>query len=179
VATNISLSAEDFDAVTGAIREYDIDLLVVGPEAPLAAGIRDHLKKQPGLEDLLIVGPGRQGAELDSSKDFAKHFMERHGIPAADSKTFDRSALDRARAYVKTQALPIVLKADGLAAGKGVSICNDHEQADRVLRSMLVDEMFGAASQKVVVEEFLRGIELSVFVLTDGKNYQILPEAKD
>jgi phosphoribosylamine--glycine ligase len=179
VATNIPVAMDDFSAITDTVRNHDIDLLVVGPEAPLAEGIRDHLQKQKGLEHLLIVGPGQQGAALESSKDYAKRFMQRHKIPAAASRSFGRDDYEMARAYVQTQPLPVVLKADGLAAGKGVIICEDQETAQKTLKSMLLDEMFGEASNKVVVEEFLSGIELSVFVLTDGVDYMMLPEAKD
>ncbi|MCL4169418.1 UNVERIFIED_CONTAM: hypothetical protein GTU68_030326, partial [Idotea baltica] len=157
----------------------DISLVIVGPEAPLVEGIREYLLQDDRLKDLKIVGPGTEGARLEGSKDYAKQFMVRHGIPTADSRTFNKATLSEAKEYLKTVKMPIVLKADGLAAGKGVIICQNLNEAIETIDKMLAQSMFGEASASVVVEEFLAGIELSVFVLTDGNSYKILPEAKD
>jgi phosphoribosylamine--glycine ligase len=178
-AENVALDLNDFDGIAQFIRRKSVSLLIIGPEAPLVGGIRDYLTEEAGIGDLLIVGPGKAGAILEGSKDFAKAFMQKHGIPAGASRTFGKSDHDAAQAYIRELPLPIVLKADGLAAGKGVIICETHEKASKNLKAMLLDEMFGAASSKVVIEEFLSGIELSVFVLTDGVHYKLLPEAKD
>jgi len=178
VATNLAIGVNDFDAIADAIREHAIDLLIVGPEEPLVRGIVDFLRQQSGLEKLRIVGPTAEGAQLEGSKDFSKAFMARHGIPTAASKTFTPDTLDAGLIYLKNHALPIVLKADGLAAGKGVVIAETLANAQETLRNMLGGQ-FGDASNKVVIEQFLRGIELSLFVLTDGQHYKILPEAKD
>jgi phosphoribosylamine--glycine ligase len=175
----IPLALSDFEGIRQFIRLNGIDMLVVGPEAPLAEGITDFLKQDPALEKLAIIGPGRSGALLESSKDFAKAFMLRHHIPTAAYRSFDAGTFDEALDFLKTLAPPYVLKADGLAAGKGVVICEDFETAVAELGSMLLDERFGEASRRVVIEEFLRGIEVSVFVITDGTHYQLLPEAKD
>jgi phosphoribosylamine--glycine ligase len=179
VATNLQLSYTDFEGVSEAIRQYKIDLLVVGPEEPLVKGIVDFLRQQPDLDTLRIVGPDAHGAQLEGSKDFSKQFMVRYGIPTASSQTFTSSTLNEGLAYLETHTLPVVLKADGLAAGKGVIIAETLADAQTAMRDMLDGQMFGEAGSKVVVEQFLRGIELSVFVLTDGENYKILPEAKD
>jgi len=179
VAENVSIGVGDFEAIKSFIVEHNIELVVVGPEAPLVDGLREHLLSDSKLKDLKIVGPGKVGAQLEGSKDFAKQFMLRHGIPTAASKTFTKSSLSEAKEYLKTVKLPIVLKADGLAAGKGVIICPTLKEADETIEKMLAERMFGAASETVVIEEFLAGIELSVFVLTDGLSYKILPEAKD
>ncbi|MFD2572520.1 phosphoribosylamine--glycine ligase [Spirosoma soli] len=179
VATNLPIGYNDFDAVSAAIREQKIDLLIVGPEEPLVKGIVDFLRNQPDLSHLRIVGPDAQGAQLEGSKDFSKQFMLRYGVPTASSQTFTAATLSKGLAYLETHSLPVVLKADGLAAGKGVIIAETLSDAQAVLRDMLDGQKFGEAGSKVVVEQFLRGIELSVFVLTDGKNYKILPEAKD
>jgi len=175
----IPLALSDFEGIRQFIRLNGIDMLVVGPEAPLAEGITDFLKQDPALKKLAIIGPGRAGALLESSKDFAKAFMLRHHIPTAAYRSFDAGCFDEALDFLKTLAPPYVLKADGLAAGKGVVICEDFETAVAELGSMLLDERFGEASRRVVIEEFLRGIEVSVFVITDGNHYQLLPEAKD
>jgi len=169
----------DFRRIAEFISQQQIELVVVGPEAPLVAGITDFLKQHPSTSEVLVVGPTQAGAELEGSKDFAKQFMQKYGIPTAASRTFTAEKLAAGIKYLKEQSLPIVLKADGLAAGKGVIICATYEEAEQTLTDMLKNEKFGTASQKVVIEEFLEGIELSVFVLTDGKNYQLLPEAKD
>lgn len=179
VATNLPIQYTDFNGVSEAIRAHKIDLLVVGPEEPLVKGIVDFLRQQPDLGDLRIVGPDAQGAQLEGSKDFSKQFMGRYGIPTASSQTFTNSTLNEGLAYLESHSLPVVLKADGLAAGKGVIIAETLADAQAAMRDMLDGQKFGEAGSKVVVEQFLRGIELSVFVLTDGENYKILPEAKD
>jgi phosphoribosylamine---glycine ligase len=152
---------------------------VVGPEVPLVAGFVDYFRSVVELKHILIVGPDKTGAQLEGSKDFSKKFMERHKIPTAASKTFTGANLAEGLAYLDAHDLPIVLKADGLAAGKGVIISNSREESKAVLQEMITDKKFGDASTKVVIEQFLDGIEVSVFVITDGKNYKILPEAKD
>lgn len=179
VATNLPIGYNDFSAIAEIIRDKKIDLLVIGPEEPLVKGVVDFLREQPDLASLRIVGPDAKGAQLEGSKDFSKQFMLRYGIPTASSKTFTIETLAEGLAYLTTHPLPIVLKADGLAAGKGVIIAETLADAQTALRDMLDGQKFGEAGNKVVVEQFLRGIELSVFVLTDGVNYKILPEAKD
>lgn len=179
VATNLPIHVTDFAAIADVIRTNAIGLLIVGPEEPLVKGIVDFLRQQPGLTNLRIVGPDAQGAQLEGSKDFSKQFMLRHGIPTAASRTFTADTLVDGLAYLETHSLPIVLKADGLAAGKGVIIAETLADAQAALRDILTGQRFGEAGNKVVVEQFLRGIELSVFVLTDGVNHKILPEAKD
>jgi phosphoribosylamine---glycine ligase len=179
IAQNINISADDFEGIKNFVINNAIELVIVGPEAPLVNGIREYLLEDERLKNLGIVGPGMEGAKLEGSKDFAKQFMVRHGIPTAESKTFTRDSLSQAREYLKTVQMPIVLKADGLATGKGVIICHSLGEADDVIQKMLAESMFGAASETVVIEAFLAGIELSVFVLTDGNTFKILPEAKD
>jgi len=179
IAHNIPVAVDDFEAIGNIVLEKKIDLLIVGPEDPLVKGIRDYFESYTKFKDLLIVGPGKAGAALEGSKDFSKQFMERHHIPTAKYETFSKNDLEEGVAYVKNMQPPIVLKADGLAAGKGVIILEDIDEAVDTLKEMILDEKFGAASHKVVIEEFLSGIELSVFVLTDGNNYKVLPEAKD
>ncbi len=179
--TNISLKPTDFGAVDRAVVELDIDMVVVGNEDPLVAGLRDELEARAAARGsrLLIVGPGKDGAALEGSKDFAKRFMQRHGIPTARHLTATKDNIDEAGAFLDTLTAPYVLKADGLAAGKGVLIINSLEEAKQSLDEMLAGQ-FGAASASVVIEEFLSGIECSVFVLTDGHGgYRILPVAKD
>lgn len=176
IATNIAASAGDFDAVAAAVEDNDIDMVVVGPENPLVAGITDFLKSRfPGL---MVIGPGAEGARLEGSKEFAKDFMSRHGIPTAAYRSFTRATVADAKSFLKTLQPPYVLKADGLAAGKGVVIPDNLEDAYKELDEMFSGK-FGEASSKVVIEQFLKGIEVSVFVLTDGRDYLILPEAKD
>ncbi|MCY7352748.1 MAG: phosphoribosylamine--glycine ligase [Cytophagaceae bacterium] len=179
IATNLPIGYNDFERLAEAVREHHIDLLVVGPEEPLVRGVRDYFTNQEAFRHLLIVGPDAAGAQLEGSKDFSKRFMHRHGIPTAASRTFTAETLSEGLTYLETHALPIVLKADGLAAGKGVIIAETRNEAGETLKDMLVHAKFGEASRKVVIEQFLRGIELSVFVLTDGTSYKILPEAKD
>lgn len=179
IATNISLGVTDFKGIHDFICKEAIQLVVIGPEEPLVKGLVDYLHAQKGAENVLIVGPSQLGATLEGSKDFSKQFMLRNGIPTAAYATFHTHQLEEGLAYLEQHSLPIVLKADGLAAGKGVLICESLKDAQQSLNEMLVDGKFGEASSKVVVEEFLTGIELSLFVATDGVNYKILPEAKD
>jgi phosphoribosylamine--glycine ligase len=179
IAQNVALSITDFLGIHQFILANAIDLVVIGQEEPLVKGLVDYLHGQADTASLLVVGPSQLGATLEGSKDFSKQFMQRHGVPTAAYATFTAEELEEGLAYLDQQALPIVLKADGLAAGKGVLICESHAEAKRFLKEMLVDAKFGDASSKVVIEEFLTGIELSVFVATDGTSYKILPEAKD
>lgn len=176
--TNLDISYNDFDAVKAACLEKDIDLVVVGPEAPLVAGIYDFFKDDPELTKVQIVGPSKEGAKLEGSKSYAKAFMQERHIPTAAYREFTFGQIDEGKAYIARQQPPIVLKADGLAAGKGVLILDNIEEAQREFEAML-NGKFGEASARVVVEEFLDGIEFSVFVLTDGNSYKILPVAKD
>lgn len=179
IAQNVALSVTDFLGIYQFVLANTIDLVVIGPEEPLVKGLVDYLHAQAETAELLVVGPSQLGATLEGSKDFSKQFMQRHGVPTAAYATFTAEQLEEGLAYLDQHALPIVLKADGLAAGKGVLICESHAEAKQFLKEMLVDAKFGDASSKVVVEEFLTGIELSVFVATDGTSYKILPEAKD
>lgn len=179
IAQNVSLSATDFEGLSRFVKEESVDLVVVGPEEPLVKGLVDYFRSKTETAHLPIVGPSQLGATLEGSKDFSKRFMQRNGIPTAAYETFTADQIESGFAYLEKQKLPIVLKADGLAAGKGVLICQTLEEAKSSLKEMLLEAKFGDASSKVVVEEFLTGIELSVFVATDGKSYKILPEAKD
>ena len=176
---NINIKATDFDAVKNVVLEQKINLVLVGPEEPLVKGIHDYFLASADLKDIPVIGPKADGAQLEGSKDFSKAFMNRHGIPTAASETFTKETLAQGLTYLKHHQMPVVLKADGLAAGKGVLICTTLEEAQKELTLMLAEAKFGTASEKVVIEEFLTGIELSVFVLTDGTDYVILPEAKD
>jgi phosphoribosylamine--glycine ligase len=176
---NVALNPTDFDAVKSFALSHAIEMVVVGPEEPLVKGIHDYFLADEVLKHIAVIGPQKKGAQLEGSKDFSKAFMQRNHIPTAAYATFTKETLVEGLAYLETQGLPIVLKADGLAAGKGVLICENLTDAKTELTAMLADAKFGIASQKVVVEEFLKGIELSVFVLTDGQSYKILPEAKD
>jgi phosphoribosylamine--glycine ligase len=176
---NVNLNPNDFEGVAAFCEEKNIELLVCGPEEPLVKGLRDFLENIPSLNKMGIIGPGSLGATLEGSKDFSKAFMLRHRIPTAASRTFTPENYEEGRDYLKSHSLPIVLKADGLAAGKGVLICESLEEALTGFEEMLLKGQFGDAGKKVVVEQFLKGIELSVFVLTDGENYVVLPEAKD
>jgi phosphoribosylamine---glycine ligase len=177
--TNVPLDLNDFDGIAAFCLREQIEMVVVGPEEPLVKGLYDFFQANEELKKIYFIGPSRQGAQLEGSKAFAKAFMERHGIPTAAYREFDQSNFEEAIRYVNEHPLPVVLKADGLAAGKGVIICTSHIEAVAEIELMLQQNKFGEASRKVVVEEFLDGIELSVFALTDGKNYVLLPEAKD
>ena len=178
VGENVAMKADDFDAIKAFVLANAITMVVVGPEDPLVKGIYDYFKTDAELASIPVVGPSRQGAVLEGSKDFAKGFMQRHGIPTAAYQTFTGETLEEGKAFLRTLQAPYVLKADGLCAGKGVLILDTLEQAEKELEEML-GGMFGGASSRVVIEEFMSGIECSVFVLTDGKDYVILPEAKD
>lgn len=179
VAESVKMAVDDFETIGKFCLQNKIELVVVGPEVPLVKGIRDYFESQPELKEIPLVGPGKMGARLEGSKDFSKQFMLRNGVPTAQAKTFYAHQLTEAIEYLKTCRPPLVLKADGLAAGKGVIITSDLEEAQSTMREMLEGKKFGDASAKVLVEEFLDGIELSVFVLTDGEDYILLPEAKD
>jgi phosphoribosylamine--glycine ligase len=179
VATNLSISFNDFDAIANAVLENNIELVIVGPEEPLVNGIVDYFESREDLAKVKLIGPNKAGAQLEGSKDFSKKFMQRYAIPTASSRTFTAETLAIGLEYLESHPLPIVLKADGLAAGKGVIIAEKHAEAEVAFKEMLLDGKFGSAGNKVVVEQFLKGIELSVFVLTDGEHYKILPEAKD
>ena len=176
--TNVNISVTDFDVIAKLVREQQINFVVVGPEAPLVEGIRDYFESHEDLAEIPMVGPGKLGATLEGSKDYSKEFMLRHGIPTAGAKTFTEETLDEGLDYLDTCSIPVVLKADGLAAGKGVIIARHKDEAKAELREMLLDKKFGEASSSVLIEEFLDGMELSVFVLTDGDSHLILPEAK-
>lgn len=178
VGTNVDIQVNDFDAIKDFICTQKIDMVVVGPEEPLVNGIYDALKNDPRTKDTVVIGPSKEGAKLEGSKDFAKAFMQRHHIPTARYHTFTGETLDEGLRFLETLEAPYVLKADGLCAGKGVLILPTLAEAQRELKEML-GGMFGKASARVIIEEYLSGIECSVFVLTDGKHYQILPEAKD
>ena len=178
VGTNVNIKAEDFDAIKDFVLANDVKMVVCGPEAPLVAGISDYFKNDEALKSIPVVGPSKEGAQLEGSKEYAKEFMMRHGIPTAAYKAFTKETLEEGKQFLATLKAPYVLKADGLAAGKGVLIISDLAEAQKELEEML-GGMFGDASSTVVIEEFLSGIECSVFALTDGKDYVILPEAKD
>lgn len=178
VGENVILNLNDFAEIGDFVKSKAINMLVVGPEAPLVKGIVDYFRQDEDLKKVKVIGPSQAGAQLEGSKDFAKRFMRRHNIPTAAYQTFDGTSVDEGIAFLETLQPPYVLKADGLAGGKGVLIISDLEEAKKEFRDML-DGMFGNASARVVIEEFLSGIECSVFVLTDGKHYKILPEAKD
>lgn len=178
-ATNLDISISDFPRLKKAILENKIKLVVIGPEEPLVKGLADKLRFDQDLEGLLVVGPDAHGAKLEGSKEFSKSFMNKYGIPTARSKTFDQSTIEEGYRFLDELRAPYVLKADGLAAGKGVLITDDRVEAKAILDDLIYNKKFGAASERVLIEEFLKGIELSMFVLTDGKDYLILPEAKD
>lgn len=179
MATNIPLNVNDFDAVKQQLLALEIDMLVVGPEDPLVNGITDFVKANEAIQHVKVVGPSQAGAALEGSKERAKQFMEQHQIPTAKYKSFNKNEVQEAQAFLDEMQAPYVLKADGLAAGKGVLIIEDKTEAKREIEAMLTENKFGKASEKLVIEEFLSGIELSIFVLTDGKNYLTLPNAKD
>jgi phosphoribosylamine--glycine ligase len=178
VGENVAIKADDFEAIKAFVVENGVNMVVVGPEDPLVKGIYDDLLNDERTKNIPVIGPSKAGAVLEGSKDFAKAFMKRHSIPTAAYETFDGNHVEEGCKFLETLKAPYVLKADGLCAGKGVLIIDNLEEAKKELREML-GGMFGNASSRVVIEEFLSGIECSVFVLTDGKNYKILPEAKD
>jgi phosphoribosylamine--glycine ligase len=179
IATNVSISPIDFDSIKDFVLKENIDMVVVGPEDPLVHGIYDFFKNDSAINHVPVIGPSKLGAQLEGSKEFAKEFLIKHKIPTAAYDSFTSETVEKGCNFLETLQPPYVLKADGLAAGKGVLILNDLAEAKTELRNMLVHAKFGAASSKVVIEEFLDGIELSCFVLTDGKNYKMLPTAKD
>ena len=176
---NVNINPTNFNDIRTFVLDNNINFVIVGPEAPLVEGIYDFFKQDDKLSNIPIFGPGKQGALLEGSKDFAKEFMLKHNIPTAAYKTFFKDTLQEGLQYLEKIYPPYVLKADGLAAGKGVVICNDIKEAQQELTEMLANSKFGNASSKVVIEEFLSGIEMSVFAVTDGKTYQLLPSAKD
>ena len=179
LGTNLPISVSDFDGIKSAVLEHNIKLVVVGPEAPLVDGIYDYFQSDEELSSISVIGPSKEGAQLEGSKEFSKIFMEKYGVPTARYQSFTANNLEEGYSFLETLNPPFVLKADGLAAGKGVLILNNINDAKAELKEMLENQKFGEASATVVIEEFLKGIELSVFVLTDGKNYKILPSAKD
>lgn len=176
---NVPIEINDFENIKLFVLENDVDMVIVGPEEPLVNGIADFFKEDNLLCDIPVIGPSKSGARLEGSKDFAKAFMQRHGIPTAAYRTFNIAGLTAAKEFLRSLKPPYVIKADGLAAGKGVVICTDLNEAEREVTEMLEHSRFGKASEKIVIEEFLSGIELSVFVLTDGNSWVLLPEAKD
>ena len=179
IATNISIAVTDFNAIKSIVLKEKIEMVVVGPEDPLVLGIFDFFKNDSELMHIPLIGPSKRGAQLEGSKEFAKQFMVKHKIPTAAYESFTAASVEKGCEFLETLQSPYVLKADGLAAGKGVLILNDLEEAKTELRNMLVHAKFGNASAKVVIEEFLDGIELSCFVLTDGQHFKVLPTAKD
>jgi phosphoribosylamine---glycine ligase len=179
IATNVAIDPMDFEAVKAFVIKEKIEMVVVGPEDPLVKGIYDFFKQDSLLKNIPVIGPSKLGAQLEGSKEFAKEFLVKHNIPTAGYDSFTAETVEKGCQFLETLQPPYVLKADGLAAGKGVLIIQDLEEAKEELTNMLVHQKFGQASEKVVIEEFLDGIELSCFVLTDGKNYKILPTAKD
>jgi phosphoribosylamine--glycine ligase len=179
IATNVSISVNDFEAIKKFVIKNNVKMVIVGPEDPLVDGIADYFSTSKALKNVMLIGPSKQGAALEGSKERAKEFMIKHQIPTAAYASFTNETLAEGKLFLETLKAPYVLKADGLAAGKGVLILNDLSEAKQELENMLAHSKFGEASSKVVIEEFLDGIELSVFVLTDGKGYKILPTAKD
>lgn len=179
LGTNLDISVNDFPAIRQAVMDHKIDMLLPGPEDPLVNGISDFFNSDPEFFDFPVIGPGKKAARLEGSKDFAKKFMLRHGIPTAKFRTFCANEIEQGVQFLSTLKAPYVMKADGLAAGKGVVICKTLEEAVHEFSTILRDSRFGTASEKVVIEEFLEGIEVSMFIITDGHSYKILPEAKD
>ncbi|GFD71763.1 phosphoribosylamine--glycine ligase [Tenacibaculum sp. KUL113] len=179
IAKNVAINPTDFAQVKETVLQHDINMVVVGPEAPLVEGVHDFFLADEELKNIPVIGPKKDGALLEGSKDFSKQFMEKHNIPTARYQSFTTETLAEGKKFLESLGAPYVLKADGLAAGKGVLILNNLDEAKAELEEMLSYQKFGSASSTVVIEEFLKGIELSVFVLTDGKNYKILPSAKD
>jgi phosphoribosylamine---glycine ligase len=176
---NFNIAVTDFDQLKKLCITEFVEVVIVGPEEPLVKGIFDFFKNDPELEKITVVGPSAKAAQLEGSKAFSKHFMQRHNIPTAGYAEFTEGNYHEGETYIKQHTLPVVLKADGLAAGKGVVIAETHEEALHALKEMIVNKQFGEASQKVVIEEFLKGVEVSVFVVTDGKHYKIIGHAKD
>ena len=179
IATNLEIQVNEFELIADAIQKYMISMVIVGPEVPLVNGLNDYIKSHKKLSNVIVIGPNQHASQLEGSKDFAKDFLNRHNIPTAAHKTFTAQTIDDAFSYIDSMPAPYVLKADGLAAGKGVLIIDDPKEAKNELNEMLIKSKFGEAGNSVVIEEFLDGIELSCFVLTDGKNYKLLPSAKD
>ena len=179
IASNLEINVNQFEQIVEAIKNLNISLVVVGPEVPLVNGLTDFIKGFSDLKDITVIGPNKHAAQLEGSKDFAKDFLNRHNIPTASHKTFTNENIKDAFSYIDEMKSPYVLKADGLAAGKGVLIIKDPDEAKKELEEMLINSKFGEASKSVVIEEFLDGIEVSCFVITDGKNYKLLPSAKD
>lgn len=179
LGTNLPIGVNDFSAIRQACIEKGIDMIVVGPEDPLVNGIYDYFKSDKTTSHIIVVGPSRAAAQLEGSKSFSKEFMQRHGIPTASYARFTAANYEEGKEYIRQHALPVVIKADGLAAGKGVVVATSHEEALRAFEQMIREQQFGAAGDTVVVEAFLTGIEVSVFVLTDGESYQIIGHAKD
>ncbi len=179
IGTNLAIRIDDFEGLKSAAIEHQIDMIIVGPEEPLVKGIFDFFANDPATEAINVIGPSAAAAQLEGSKAFSKHFMQRHQIPTAGYAEFTTDNYEEGKKYIAAHDLPIVLKADGLAAGKGVIIATSHQEALDCFESMLQHKQFGTASDKVVIEQFLTGIEVSVFALTDGKNYQIIGHAKD
>ena len=179
IASNIEIQVNQFKRIVEAIKNLNVSLVVVGPEVPLVNGLTDFIKCDKDLKDIIVIGPNKHAAQLEGSKDFAKDFLNRHNIPTASHKTFSAENINEAFSYIDEMKAPYVLKADGLAAGKGVLIINNPNEAKNEIHEMLVNSKFGDASKSVVVEEFLDGIELSCFVITDGQDFKLLPSAKD
>ena len=179
IGENVDIKVTDFEAIKKFVIEKSIQMVVVGPEDPLVLGIYDFFNSEQELKEVCLIGPSKEGAKLEGSKEFSKQFMEKYAIPTAKYQSFTKENLEKGYAFLETLSAPYVLKADGLAAGKGVLILDNLNDAKQELKLMLTESKFGAASDKVVIEEFLDGIELSVFVLTDGKDYKVLPSAKD
>jgi len=177
--TNVNINVNEFEAIKTLVWEKGIDMVLVGPEDPLVKGIHDYFLQDEVLKDIPVIGPKKDGAQLEGSKDFSKQFMIKHGVPTAAYQSFTKDTIEEGKKFLATLKPPFVLKASGLAAGKGVLIINDLNEAKKELENMLLDAKFGDASSTVVIEEFLHGIELSVFVLTDGKSYKIFPAGKD
>ena len=179
IATNLDIQVNDFERIAEAIKNLNISIIIIGPEAPLVSGLSDYIKADHSLKDVVVIGPNQYAAQLEGSKDFAKNFLNRHNIPTASHRTFTSETINNAFSYIDAMKSPYVLKADGLAAGKGVLIIDNPNEAKNEIKEMLINAKFGEASKSVLIEEFLEGIELSCFIITDGKNYKILPSAKD
>ena len=179
IATNLDIQVNEFERIVEAIKNLNISIIIIGPEAPLVNGLSDYIKADCSLKDVVVIGPNQYAAQLEGSKDFAKNFLNRHNIPTASHRTFTSKTINDAFSYIDGMKPPYVLKADGLAAGKGVLIIDNPYEAKNEIKEMLINAKFGDASKSVLIEEFLEGIELSCFIITDGKNYKILPSAKD